>query len=194
MKKKTIHTLPLTVVLFVVITLCDKSLLCTAVLLAAGIHELGHLLAAKFLRVRMDVLRLDFMGARLDASGRFLTYGEEWILCAAGPIFSLLFSAALAPLWSIGFFWVQISCASLLLGLLNLCPIKGFDGGKMLCSALSYFGGERLGESVLRWTSILFVLLLWGVAVYFLLKVGDGLSLFCFSMGLFARLFDAPSS
>jgi Zn-dependent protease len=191
MKKKTVQTVPAAAFLFVLLTVFDKSLLCASVLLAAGVHELGHLLAAKLLHVRMDVLRLDFMGMRLDASGRLLTYGEEWTLCAAGPIFSLLFSAVLAPLWGMSFFWAQTSCASLLLGVLNLCPVKGFDGGNMLCSALSCAGGERLGEGVLRWTSILFVLLLWGVAVYFLLKVGDGLSLFCFSMGLFSRLFDA---
>ena len=193
MKKKAFRTVPAAAVLFILLTVLDKSLLCAAVLLAAVVHEAGHLLAARLLKVRVEVLRLDFMGARLDASGSFLTYGEEWLLCAAGPIFSLLLSAALAFLWSVDFFWVQVSCASLLLGALNLCPIKGFDGGKMLCSAVSYFGGERLGERALRWSSILFVLLLWGIAVYFLLKAGDGLSLFCFSMGLFSRLFDAST-
>ena len=182
--------MPAAVLLFAAITLLDKSLLCAAVLLAAGVHELGHLLAARLLRIRMAALRVDFWGARLDASGRLLTYGDEWILCAAGPIFSLLFSALLYPLWGIGFFWAEISCASVLLGALNLFPIKGFDGGRMLCSAVSYFWGDASGETVLRWSSILSVLLLWGVAVYFLLRVGDGLSLFCFSMGLFGRLFD----
>ena len=190
MKRKAIQTVPVAVLLFAAITLLDTSLLCAAVLLAAGVHELGHLLAARLLRVRMTSLRVDFLGARLDASGRLLTYGEEWLLCAAGPIFSLFFSALLSPLWEIGFFWVQVSCASVLLGALNLFPVKGFDGGRMLCSAVSYFGGEEKGEATLRWSSILSVLLLWGVAVYFLLRVGDGLSLFCFSMGLFARLFD----
>ena len=81
------------------------------------------------------------------------------------------------------------STGSLLLGLLNLLPIRSFDGGRMLSAAISAMLGEGAAEYVLRLTSFLFLFLLWAVSVFFLLRAGDGLSLFCFSMSLFSHFF-----
>jgi Zn-dependent protease len=118
-----------------------------------------------------------------------MTYGEEWLLAAAGPLFSLLLSLGLFFLWKISPFAKLLSCASLLLGGLNLLPIRSFDGGRMLASSISYFFGEKTSDYVLRLSSFLFLFLLWAVSVYFLLLAGDGLSLFCFSMSLFSHFF-----
>ena len=59
----------------------------------------------------------------------------------------------------------------------------------MLAAAISAAVGERSAEYVLRLTSFLFLFLLWAVSVFFLLRAGDGLSLFCFSMSLFSHFF-----
>lgn len=164
--------------------------LCLVTLLVAAMHEVGHLLAARALHIPMGCLKLDLLGARLEIRGRMLSYGEEWLLCAAGPVCSLFLSAAAGLLWSIFPPARQFSCVSLLLGVLNLLPIRTFDGGRMLESPLAFFFGERLAEGVMRTVSFLFLFLLWAISVYFLLKVGDGLSLFCFSFSLFSRFFD----
>jgi len=167
----------------------DESGLCAAALLAATVHECGHLLAARLMHIPLRSLRLELMGARLEVVGRMLTYREEWLLCSAGPIFSLLFSAALAPLWHLSGFFMRASTVSFLLGVLNLLPIQGFDGGRMLSAALSNLMGERARCEVMRCCSFCWLLLIWELAVYCLLRVGDGLSLFCFSMSLFQRFF-----
>ena len=180
---------PLIAVFFVGLLLTDRSLLCLSAFLAAAFHELGHLCAARLLKIPIRTLRLDLLGARLDTVGRMLSYGEEWLLCWAGPMFSFLLSGGLALFWNVSPFARLLSCASLLLGLLNLLPIKGFDGGRMLAAAISATMGERSAEYVLRLTSFLFLFLLWAVSVFFLLRAGDGLSLFCFSMSLFSHFF-----
>ena len=180
---------PLVAVFFIGLILTDRSLLCLSAFLAAAFHEVGHLLAARLLGIPIRSLRLDLLGARMDTVGRMMTYGEEWLLSAAGPLFSLLLSLGLFFLWEISPFAKILSCASLLLGGLNLLPIRSFDGGRMLASALSCFFGERVSDYVLRLTSFLFLFLLWAVSVYFLLLAGDGLSLFCFSMSLFSHFF-----
>ena len=180
---------PLVAVFFIGLILTDRSLLCLSAFLAAAFHEVGHLLAARLLGIPIRSLRLDLLGARMDTVGRMMTYGEEWLLSAAGPLFSLLLSLGLFFLWEISPFAKILSCASLLLGGLNLLPIRSFDGGRMLASALSCFFGERASDYVLRLTSFLFLFLLWAVSVYFLLLAGDGLSLFCFSMSLFSHFF-----
>ena len=180
---------PLVAVFFIGLILTDRSLLCLSAFLAAAFHEVGHLLAARLLGIPIRSLRLDLLGARMDTVGRMMTYGEEWLLAAAGPLFSLLLSLGLFFLWEISPFARLLSCASLLLGGLNLLPIRSFDGGRMLASSISYFFGERTSDYILRLTSFLFLFLLWAVSVYFLLLAGDGLSLFCFSMSLFSHFF-----
>ncbi len=180
---------PIVTVFFIGLILTDRSLLCLSAFLAAAFHELGHLCAAKALRIPIRSLRLDLLGARMDAAGRLLSYGEEWLLCMAGPLFSFILSVCLSPMWGTSPFARLLSCASFALGMLNLLPIRSFDGGRMLASALSAAFGETVSDYVLKLCSFLCLFLLWAVSVYFLLKVGDGISLFCFSMSLFSHFF-----
>lgn len=180
---------PVVAIFFVGLVLTDRSLLCLSAFLAAAFHEIGHLLAAKWLGIPIRSLRLDLLGARMDAVGRLLSYGEEWLLCAAGPLFSFLLSAGLSVFWQNSSFARLLSCASLLLGVLNLLPIRSFDGGRMLAVAVSAAFGENVSDYILKLTSFLFLFLLWAVSVYFLLRAGDGLSMFCFSMSLFSHFF-----
>ena len=171
--------------------LTDRTGLAIAALLAAAVHESGHLCAAKCLHIPVRALRFHLLGAGLEPEGRLLSYGEEFLLCAAGPIASLLFALLPAPFWEFSAFAGQLSCASLVLGLLNLLPIRSFDGGRMLGDAVSARLSPRVSDTVLTATSLVFLFLLWSVAVYFLLRAGDGLSLWCFSMSLFSRFFGA---
>ena len=192
MKKPKLHIqiAPAAATLFLGMLLTDRSMLCLAAILAAGFHELGHLFAARYLHIPMRSLRLDLIGARLDTEGRLLSYGEEWLLCAAGPLFSLILAILPAGLWSVSAFARQLSCASLLLGILNLLPIRTFDGGRMLSAFLCATLGDRVSARVVNACSFLFLFLLWCSAVYCLMRVGDGLSLLCFSMSLFSRFFE----
>lgn len=75
--------------------------------------------------------------------------------------------------------------------MLNLLPIRAFDGGRMLACALSARWDPAVADRVLTATSLLFLLLLFAAASYFLLRAGDGLSLWCFSMSLFSRFLPA---
>ncbi len=187
MKKRNlrIRVEPAAAVLLFGMLITDRTMLFAAILLAATIHECGHLLAARLLGLPLREMKLDLLGARLELSGGLLSFSDEWLLCAAGPMFSLLLSAILSPLWKWSDFAVLLSCSSLLLGILNLLPIRSFDGGRMLDAFLSARFGTATGDRVLRLTSLLFLFLIWALAVYCLLRAGDGLSLLCFSMSLF---------
>lgn len=174
-----------------VLMLTDPSGFCAVTVLAAVLHECGHLLATKCLRVPLGSLRMDFLGARLEVSGRLLSYGEEWLLSAAGPFASLLVAALAAPLWGLLPLSRLFSCASLLLGLLNLLPVSSFDGGRMMETTLFRFLSEESARRIMRFSSFLFLFLLWAIAVYFLIRAAGGISLLCFSMSLFAHFFEA---
>lgn len=192
-KRTEIRVTPFAAVLVLGLILTDDSGLCLVTLLAAVLHECGHFAAARLLRIPLGDLHLDLLGARLEVRGKLLSYAEEWILCAAGPMISLICAAIGGMFWGIepiSVAAIRFSCASLVLGVLNLMPIRTFDGGRMLEVTLLSFFGERVVESVMRTFSFLLLFLLWAVAVYFLLRAGDGLSLFCFSMSLFSRFFE----
>ena len=193
-KKGILGRISLPMLLLAAVALSDGSGVGALTLFAAFLHECGHLLAARLLGIPICGLRPDALGVRLEVSGGLLSYGDEWLLCAAGPMASLLCAAAAAPLWSVGEAFRIFSAASLVLGLLNLLPICDFDGGRMLRSFCAYAFGPSAARRALAVTSAVFWFLLWAIAVYFLLLAGDGLSLFCFSVGLLWRFFQREES
>lgn len=169
----------------------DREHLALASILAAAFHECGHLAAAALLRVPLRSLRLDLMGAGLEPAETLFSYSSEFLLAAAGPLFSFLLPVLLLLTGgSATGFWFLLSSVSLLLGTLNLLPIPGFDGGRMLSSALNarlpFSAARRISEGL----GLAVLFLLWALGAYLLLRGGAGLSLFCFSASLFSRLSD----
>ena len=185
-------SLPMLILLALLI-LTDRTGAGTLTLLAAFLHECGHFAAARGLGLSPRELRLDLLGARMEISGRMLSYGEEFLLAAAGPLASFVCSLAGALLWEFSAARI-FSAASLLLGLLNLLPIRTFDGGRMLEATLSACMGVSRASLVMRLCSFAALFLLWLIAVYFLLRAADGLSLLCFTLSLFFRFFDGERS
>ena len=194
MKRIGVRIAPTTAILLICAIALDQTGVSLLTVAAALLHECGHLTAARLLHIRPHEMRLDVLGARLEIAGRVLSYGEEWLLAAAGPIASLIGAAVAALLWEITPYASIFSCASLVLGVLNLLPIRTFDGGRMLECFCAATMGVRGAQRVLTGSTFFFLLLLWVAAVYFLLKAADGLSLFCFSLSLFLRFFDGERS
>ena len=187
MKRKRLLIQPLAIIYLLCMLTVDKSGIAAMSLLAAALHEVGHLIAARFLKIPIRAMRFDLLGARIDVKGRILSYGEEWLLCMAGPLASLVFSIVGSFFWSYGKLPVAFSCASLLLGLLNLLPIQTFDGGHMLECTLLFFTTPQKSEQVVRVCTFLFLWLLWAFSAYLMIKIGDGVSLFFFTMSLLSR-------
>ena len=185
---------PVALAALLVLVVFDRKGIGSAALLAALVHECGHILAARCLQLPMRELRVDVLGARLMTEGRMLSYGEEWLLAAAGPTMSLWASVAVACLLNRSYFALCFSASSLLLGLLNLLPVRSLDGGRMLEIACARFLGLRASRALLSVTSFAVLFLLWALSVYFLLRVGDGLSLLCFSLGLFTRFLEGEGT
>lgn len=193
MKRKRLLIQPLALIYLLWLLVIDKSGIAAMSLLAAALHEVGHLLAAHFLKIPIRAMRFDLLGARIDVKGRILSYGEEWLLCMSGPLSSLLFSLLASFFWSHTRLAVAFSCASLILGLLNLLPIQTFDGGRMLeCALLSFASPKKVG-AVLRGCTFLFLWLLWAFSAYLMIKIADGISLFFFTLTLLARFFEGKT-
>ena len=191
MKRKRFLIQPLALIYLLWMLLFDRSGLAAMSLLAAALHEIGHLVAARAMHISIGAMRFDLLGARIDVKGRILSYGEEWLLCASGPLSSLVFSLVGSFFWSHSKLAIAFSCASLLLGLLNLLPIQTFDGGRMLECALLSFTSPKRTSDVLRGCTFFFLWLLWAFSAYLMIKIADGISLFFFTLTLLARFFES---
>ena len=67
-----------------------------ATTLAMLLHELGHILAARMLHIKIKRLSFDVFGAKITTNGVY-SYGKEAWLALGGPVFSLLLSLCLFP-------------------------------------------------------------------------------------------------
>ena len=161
----------------------------SACLFAAFLHELGHIAASKVLSINLSCIKLDVLGARLNTTGELYSYPSMIALCAAGPAVNLLCFALAYP-FADSFAWLtEFSNSSLSLCLLNLIPIEGFDGGRILNGLLSLVLRPARVHLICTALSFCSILGLWLISVWLLLRASASLSLFIFSCCLFGMLF-----
>lgn len=156
--------------------LTDTPILLAALLPAALLHELAHYAVLRLCGVRTARFTLTGLGASLYAPELHrLSYGAELLSAAAGPLMNLLL-------------WVLLSLtgreeltlfagAQMVLGVLNLLPVRPMDGGRILWLATAYltepYTADRVAAAVgLAASSALLALCLWLV-----LTTGSGLFL-----------------
>lgn len=124
--------LPCTMVLYTVVGRGWDAL---CMVLALALHECGHLLAAKALHIRVEMMECSPLGAVLHMDISRLSPTRRCALALAGPLFSalgLLSALALrvSPLP------MPFLRATLLLCALNLLPVLPLDGGAALHALL----------------------------------------------------------
>ncbi len=178
-------------IMFALSLILSHSLFSLASLLAALTHELGHILAAAVCRIRLKECKIGIYGAGLIPEGHLFSYRKEILLCSAGPLVNLALGSV--GLWGYrqasSDFLLWFSISSFVLGMMNLLPIKDFDGGRILRSLLCLRISMRSADGILQALSFFFIFTLWCFSVYLLLRASSSLSLFIFSISLFVRIF-----
>ena len=157
------------------------------------LHESGHMLAAVLLGIPLRSLDIGTFGASLKVRGSLISYPKEFLLCAAGPAMNFISAIAVAIFSDHSGYYSECGewfiAVSIMLGLLNLLPAEGFDGGRMLAVVTSSLFGPRASARLLSFTTFSSIVLLWMISVYLLIRYGTSLSLFVFTVSLFYRLF-----
>jgi Zn-dependent protease len=103
--------------------------------LAAGLHEMGHYLSAKLMRIPVFSVSVSASGCRMDTGP--MSKMQEVICASAGPLVSLV-------LYPISRWMPILGLCALVQGLFNLLPVYPMDGGRILRAA----AGERASEIV----------------------------------------------
>ena len=162
-------------------------------LAGAALHESGHMLAAILLGIPLRSLDIGIFGASLKVRGSLISYPKEFLLCAAGPAANFVSAFAVAVFSEQRGYYSECGewfiSVSVMLGLLNLIPAEGFDGGRMLSVLLTSLFGPRASARVISVSTFISIVALWMLSVYLLLRYGTSLSLFVFTLSLFYRLF-----
>lgn len=165
------------------------SYLSLAALLAAFVHEMGHLLAASLCGVPIKELKLDIFGAAITPDGAFYSYKKEIAVALGGPLVNIIsFIICFFFARGRGQFMELFLLASIFLGALNLLPIRDFDGGRILHCVLSYKFSPEVADKVCMALSFAVLMLLWMLSVYLILRFWASLSLFVFSFALLCKI------
>lgn len=132
------------------------------VMLSAGLHELGHIIALRrlgYLIRRLDILP---MGA-LIVCPEGIPHRDEFKIAIAGPLFSVGAAFCALGLFLI-FNSVEMLFAltiNLVFGFFNLLPVKKLDGGKALFSFVAEkwdeFSAERISRAVSTISTLFFL-------------------------------------
>ena len=189
MNKLKFSVSPASFILFLCILATTPLKQLTACVLAAILHESGHIVASKALSIPISHMKLDVLGARLRTSGKLCSYPSMIALCLAGPLINFVCFAFTLPFSENFDFLHEFCLSSLSLGLLNLLPIDGFDGGRIVHSILCMFLPMSVAERICASLSFCSLLGIWLISVWMLLRTGTTLTLFVFSCCVFCMLF-----
>ena len=166
----------------------SHSYISLAAIIAAALHELGHIIAGRLCNAPLSELKLGIFGASL--STEISSYKDEIKVALAGPTVNFICAACMLPFASrLGDLGQMFLASSLFLGLLNLLPISDFDGGRALFCLIAMKGSLYCAQGALKVSTFVFVFALWSLSVYLILRLGASLSLFVFSASLFCKIF-----
>ena len=147
-------------------------------LASLSVHELSHLLAALFLKARVDEIELMPYGAAIRLYGLWETHPFRLlVISAAGPLSNLLLAAVCALLITLMPFsypaLMPLTEASLLLAFVNLLPALPLDGGRCLCALLSLKMKQSRAVAIGIFLGVLSAISILISSVYALLKTGS---------------------
>jgi len=163
---------------------------------AAVVHEFGHILMSLILKMKINSFSLNLFGARLGVALPMYSYKKELLLSLSGPLSNIIcgipalyiyINFSMSGTISLCFIFFAVAC--FFLAMLNLLPIKGFDGGRIFVCLSAPLIGIYASEKWLIRLSFLFIFVLWAISIYLMIKIGASLALFVFSSALFTELF-----
>lgn len=167
--------------LLAAVTLVSGVRMTAAVVLAAAVHELGHMAVVYMCGGRIGGVSLGAAGAELRVEGE-LSYLEDAAVALSGPLAGglLAFGAGCLSELAGGEFLCELCAVSVLYTTFNLLPMGSMDGGGALYALSCQFFGPFAADRICLVSDILCgaLLLFGGCAVFFVTR-GNFSALLC---------------
>lgn len=175
----------LSLVLFI-LSFADKSGESMLTLAAAALHEIGHIIMLLLLGIGIKRIAVTPLGLEIDAKRGYRSFTEEITVSLAGCAVNFITFALLCGRGGAARLLAE---SSLLLGILNIMPVRCLDGGEALLAGVSLVCLPDKAEKICRAVSFVTLFLLWIPAAYIFLMSGYNYSLFMMCIWLFGKLF-----
>jgi len=164
------------ILLTAVFYLIDNEGIFTAALIAALVHELGHIMAIKICGAKMDKIYLSVYGAKIDMKlYPIISYKREIIIALAGPTAGAIFGVLLSLAGQ-----YTISGISLVLTAFNLIPALPLDGGRAIKFAALLFFDEMWQSRISKTLNAISACAVIGLCIYVCINFGLSPSLIIF--------------
>lgn len=164
------------------VLLLDRENRIVCCLLAALLHELGHVLMMRLCGVRVRCVRLRLFDTLIEGDEAPSVLTDVWITLG-GVTVNFVCAAALCP------FSLTLGLPHLALGVFNLLPVMSLDGGHLLVICLSRRFSPRVVDAVIKLSTFLFLLPLMTAGIYIVCRSGYNYSLLLISLYLTVILF-----
>jgi len=146
--------------------------LCAAFIAAVLLHEITHAFTAQALGGKITGVTLGADGISIKKEG-LMSYPKEMLAVLAGPVANLaagVIAAAFAGENDAAYFFAGVNVA---LGIFNLIPASGFDGGRALKLIFSCLFSLNFAEKALLCISVLSAAAVILCGVVFYIKTGN---------------------
>ncbi len=171
--------------LIAVLYILDRENLLWLSLLAAILHELGHIATMIFLKVRIAEIRLSAFGACITAENpSTISYLKEFFIALSGPLVGFVVSVISAKCHAFVFSGVNFS-----LSIVNMIPVPPLDGGRMVRSVLGYLLPISVIDTVFRSIGVCIALILVIISLVFSATAQCRFTLMLFSVFFLSRVF-----
>ena len=158
-------------------------------LITYALHELGHLFFASVVGAKIKRFKLGAFHLSLCYDCTELSYKRELLVSLGGIIFNLVSgSLVLVIPFLKGEVITYFVLCNFSLAIMNLYPASVLDGNGALKSFLYLLLPQERADKILGGVSIIAILLIWLVSVYFQLIFSSNLSLLIISIVLLVEL------
>lgn len=139
-------------------------------LISTIIHEFGHLIFICRYMGKPDSIIINPGEVRINSDLSEVTYFQDIYITSAGVIFNFItavFSMVLFNIFKVQFI-MNFALCNLCLGIINLLPVRSFDGGQLLSSLLLCKLSERTTDVIINTLTIITFIPLATAGIYIL--------------------------
>lgn len=157
--------------------------------MAALIHEAGHLLCAAIMKTDISSMSFSLGGATIKTDGEEFDGIKKAVVLLGGSGANLLMMC-IALVFKLG---EGFAMSNAIIGAFNLLPVKGLDGGSALELVLDMLLLPEATYRITRAISLVFLFIIWATAIFLMIFSGGNITMYCVFWALFFANYKAFS-